>query len=88
MRLVKTLEQLAEYCGGEREALVSREISKIYESTIRGTLDELVKHYTLNTPKGEIVVIVAPAVKNNTAGSHRNKYKDVPANNGRKSNQM
>lgn len=88
LRLVKTLEQLAEYCGGEREASVSREISKIYESTIRGTLDELVKHYTLNTPKGEIVVIVAPAVKNNTAGSHRNKYKDDPANNGKKSNQM
>lgn len=76
LRLVKTLEQLAEYCGGDRDASVSREISKVHESTIRGTLDELVQHYTSNVPKGEIVIIVAPAEKNNSAGSHRNKYKD------------
>ncbi len=81
LRLVKTLEQLAEYCGGEREASVSREISKVHESTMRGTLDELIRHYTSNAPKGEIVIIVAPAVKTNIAGSHRNKYKEEPADN-------
>lgn len=83
LRLVKTLEQLAEYCGGEREASVSREISKVHESTMRGTLDELIRHYTSNAPRGEIVIIVAPAVKTNTAGSHRNKYKNEPADNDR-----
>ena len=81
LRLVKTLEQLAEYCGGEREASVSREISKVYESTMRGTLNELIHYYMSNAPKGEIVIIVAPAVKTNIAGSHRNKYKEEPADN-------
>ena len=83
LRLVKTLEQLAEYCGGEREASVSREISKVHESTMRGSLDELARYYTSNVPKGEIVIIVAPAVKANTAGSHRNKYKNDPTDTDR-----
>ena len=57
-RLVKTLEQLAEFMGGERRASVSREISKLHEDTQRGTLIELVAHYKQNPPKGEIVLIV------------------------------
>ncbi len=58
-RLVKTLTQLSEVLGAERKASVSREISKIYEETIRGTLHELIQHFTERNPKGEIVIIVA-----------------------------
>lgn len=58
-RLVKTLMQFAEYFGAERQASVSREISKIHEETVCGTLSELIKHFTLSEPRGEIVVVVA-----------------------------
>ena len=58
-RLVKTLTQLSEVLGAERKASVSREISKIYEETRRGTLAELIVHFTTQLPKGEIVLIVA-----------------------------
>ena len=60
-RLVKTLEQLAEFMGGERRASVSREISKLHEDTQRGTLLELAAHYKQTPPKGEIVLIVEGA---------------------------
>ncbi len=58
-RIVKTLTQLAEVLGTERRASVSREISKLYEETVRGTLTELAEHFTLHPPKGEFVLIVA-----------------------------
>ena len=58
-RLVKTLSQFSDVFGKERKASVSREISKIFEETIRGTLEELVQHFTERNPKGEIVLIVA-----------------------------
>lgn len=58
-RLVKTLNELAEHLGSDREACVSRELSKIYEENIRGTLLFLSEHYTKKPPKGEIVIIVA-----------------------------
>ena len=58
-RLVKALTQFAEYFGSERQASVSREISKIHEETVRGTLTELIEHYTANEPRGEIVIVVA-----------------------------
>jgi 16S rRNA (cytidine1402-2'-O)-methyltransferase len=58
-RLVKTLTQFAEVFGNERKASVSREISKIFEETKRGTLQELIQHFTEHNPKGEIVLIVA-----------------------------
>lgn len=57
-RLVKTLTQLAEYMGTERQASVSREISKVHEETVRGTLAELTAHFTANEPRGEIVIVV------------------------------
>lgn len=57
-RLVKTLEQLAEFMGNNRRASVSREISKLHEDTQRGTLEELVVHFKQTPPKGEIVLIV------------------------------
>ena len=58
-RLAKTLSQLSEVFGGERHVSVSREISKVFEETKRGTLSELSEYYNINTPKGEIVIIVA-----------------------------
>jgi len=58
-RLAKTLAQLAEFFGAERNASVSREISKMFEETKRGTLTELSQYFTEHPPKGEIVVIVA-----------------------------
>lgn len=58
-RLVKALTQFAEFFGEERQASVSREISKIHEETVRGTLVELIAHFTANEPRGEIVIVVA-----------------------------
>lgn len=58
-RLVKALTQFAEFFGEERQASVSREISKIHEETVRGTLAELIAHFTANEPRGEIVIVVA-----------------------------
>ena len=58
-RLVKTLSQFIEYFGSERQASVSRELTKIYEETRRGTLTELFEYYEKNPPKGEIVIIVS-----------------------------
>ncbi|MEI7505089.1 MAG: 16S rRNA (cytidine(1402)-2'-O)-methyltransferase [Paludibacter sp.] len=58
-RLVKTLTQLSEVLGTERKASVSREISKLFEETKRGTLAELILYFTEKNPKGEIVLIVA-----------------------------
>ena len=58
-RIVKTLTQLAEVLGPVRKASVSREITKLYEETVRGTLAELIEHFTQNSPKGEFVIVVA-----------------------------
>lgn len=58
-RLQKTLEQLAEYLGADRRASVSREISKLHEQTLRGTLYELIIHFKATPPKGEIVICVS-----------------------------
>ena len=58
-RLVIARTQFAEYFGSERQASVSREISKIHEETVRGTLTELIEHFTANEPRGEIVIVVA-----------------------------
>ena len=58
MRLLKTLQQLAEAFGNEREASVSREISKVHNSTHNGTLKELVDYFTATAPRGEIVIVV------------------------------
>jgi 16S rRNA (cytidine1402-2'-O)-methyltransferase len=58
-RLAKTLAQLAEFFGVERNASVSRELSKMFEETKRGTLTELAQYFNEHPPKGEIVIIVA-----------------------------
>ena len=58
-RLVKTLEQFAEYFGPDRECSVAREISKIHEEHVRGTLSEVAERFRAHEPKGEIVIVVA-----------------------------
>jgi len=57
-RLIKTLEQFIEHFGSERKISVSREISKIYEETVRRTIEEVIKYFEEKTIKGEIVIIV------------------------------
>lgn len=58
-KLIKTLTQFKEYFGGDRLISVSRELTKIYEETVRGTVDEVLQHFEKTPPKGEIVVIVS-----------------------------
>ncbi|MGP8215173.1 MAG: 16S rRNA (cytidine(1402)-2'-O)-methyltransferase [Bacteroidia bacterium] len=58
-RLLKTLEQFCEVFGGGRKASVSRELTKIHEETVRGTLAELTGHFKDKNIKGEIVIIVS-----------------------------
>ena len=58
-RLVKTLQQFAEAYGGDRQVCVCREISKIHEESVRGTLLEVIAHFQEKEPKGEIVIILA-----------------------------
>lgn len=58
-RLLKTLEELAEYLGSDRQASVSRELSKVFEETFRGTLTEIKLHFETHTLKGEIVICVS-----------------------------
>lgn len=57
-RLVKTLEMFAQYFGAERQACVSREISKLHEENYRGTLAECIEHFSQKDVKGEIVIVV------------------------------
>lgn len=58
-KLIKTLTSFVEYFGTDRKVSVSRELTKLYEETIRGTAEEVLKYYTEKPPKGEIVIVVA-----------------------------
>jgi 16S rRNA (cytidine1402-2'-O)-methyltransferase len=58
-RLIRALDEMAEVFGHEREASVSREISKLFEENLRGTLSFLSNHFREKPPKGEIVIVVA-----------------------------
>lgn len=58
-RLLKTLEEFIEYFGAERPASVSRELTKMFEENVRGTLTEIKAHFEANTIKGEFVLVVA-----------------------------
>jgi len=58
-RLVKTLQQFAEVYGADRQVSVCREISKVHEESVRGTLEEVIAHFKEHEPKGEIVIILA-----------------------------
>lgn len=62
-KLIKTLTHFCEYFGEERQVSVSRELTKLYEETIRGTAAEVLAHYTAHPPKGEIVIVVGGKTK-------------------------
>lgn len=69
-RLVKTLTQFAEFFGGDRQVSVCREISKVHEESVRGTLDEVISHFTETEPRGEIVIVLE--------GNNSKKSKEKP----------
>ena len=73
-RLVKTLTQLAEFMGPDRKASVSRELTKLYEENARGTLAELIAHFSAKEVKGEIVIIVEGLTQKET--KKKNKYRN------------
>lgn len=75
-RLVKTLAQLAETFGPNRRASVSRELTKKFEETRRGTLEELTEYFTENEPKGEIVLVVAGYATEGTPADETDKDKE------------
>ena len=58
-KLLKTLEQFADVFGGDRPVSVSRELTKLFEETVRGTLEEVLAHFRKHPPKGEFVLVVA-----------------------------
>ena len=58
-KLVKTIEEFAQFFGSERKASISRELTKIHEETLRGTLAELLAHFQSQNPKGEFVLILS-----------------------------
>ena len=68
-RLLKTLEQFRDACGGERKASVTREISKLHEETLRGSLSELIAHFTEIPPKGEIVICISGRTEDDSNSS-------------------
>ncbi len=57
-RLLKALNQFVDFFGAHRKASVSRELTKLHEETVRGTLEQLITYYSKNTIKGEIVIVV------------------------------
>jgi 16S rRNA (cytidine1402-2'-O)-methyltransferase len=77
-RLLKTLQQFAEYFGPTRQVCVCREISKLHEECVRGTLEEVIAHFVSTEPRGEIVIVLAgtgqqkPEKEKNQS---KNKYK-------------
>ncbi len=68
-RLVKTLTQFGEYFGLERKVSVSRELTKMFEETINGTVAEVLEHFNGKEPKGEIVIVVEGRNKTKSAES-------------------
>ncbi len=72
-RVVKCLEQLAEVFGPERKVSVSRELTKKFEQTVRGTISEVLDHFREHEPKGEFVIVVAGCPKPEKE-EKRNRY--------------
>ena len=72
-RLLKTLQQFSEVFGTDRQASVCREISKIHEESVRGSLAELIVHFTEKAPKGEIVIVVAGTEKEAKGKNKKNE---------------
>ena len=77
-RLVKTLQQMAGVFGPGRRAAAVREISKVHEETVRGTLEELAAHFTEKAPRGEFVLIVAGVEHTKKKNKEREKNEPLP----------
>ena len=77
-RVQKCLEQMGEVFGTERRVSVSRELTKKFEQTVRGTIAEVAEHFAQNEPKGEFVIVVAGAPKPEK-GEKRNRYRKAEA---------
>ena len=77
-RVQKCLEQMGEIFGTERRVSVSRELTKKFEQTVRGTIAEVAEHFAQNEPKGEFVIVVAGAPKPEK-GEKRNRYRKEEA---------
>lgn len=76
-RVVKTLSALAEVCGGERKAVAVRELTKVYEEVRRGTLEELIAHFSETAPRGEFVLLIAGAPQaKKIHKSYRDKHRE------------
>lgn len=75
-RLVKCLQQLAEVLGADRKASVSRELTKMHEENVRGSLSELIAYFSAKTVKGELVVCVAGSGKQKTHDEMENDSED------------
>ncbi len=73
-RVVKTLEQFAEVFGAERQVSCCREISKVHEESVRGTLVDVIAHFKETEPRGEFVIVVAG--KDKVKSSERKKQMD------------
>jgi 16S rRNA (cytidine1402-2'-O)-methyltransferase len=74
-RLLKTLEEFETFFGSDRQASVSRELTKMYEETVRGTINEIKVHFTDNILKGEIVICVAGKPEEKKSRSREAGYK-------------
>ena len=74
-RVVKCLEQLSEVFGADRKVSVSRELTKKFEQTVRGTIVEVLQHFREHEPKGEFVIVVAGCPKPEKE-SKRNRYRN------------
>jgi len=72
-RLIKALQQFAEHFGADRQVSVARELTKIYEENVRGTLEEVIAYFSEKTIKGEIVIILAGKVEEKKKSD---KYED------------
>lgn len=77
MRLVKTLDQMAEYFGADRPCCVSRELTKKFEENARGTLKEVADHFRQKTVKGEIVIVVGGKGGKQTETSEEEGFNDI-----------
>jgi 16S rRNA (cytidine1402-2'-O)-methyltransferase len=76
-RVVKCLEQLAEVFGPERMVAVSRELTKKFEQTVRGTLSEVIAHFKSQQPKGEFVIVLAgKGLKNRNTEAEEEQEED------------